>query len=185
MLHELACRDELTGLYNRREIDRMLREEVARSQRYSHVVSLIMMDVDHFKQVNDTYGHQMGDEVLRQVAELVRGHVRLGDRVGRYGGEELAIMLSETTGRDAYDTAERIRNAIAGHIFAWGEPYEQHLSVQVTASMGVASFPSHATSLDTLVAEADRALYSAKDQGRNRTVLARAGTFSTGLLNED
>jgi diguanylate cyclase (GGDEF)-like protein len=172
VLRELAMRDGLTGLYNRREMQRMLKEEAERYIRYEQPTALIMVDIDHFKSVNDTYGHQVGDEVLRWVAYLMREMVRSVDKVARYGGEELAVILPEARAVDAYDVAERLRNAIASHPFAFtlDDEREETVLIPITISAGVACLPDDADSEDTLIEAADQALYEAKAQGRNRTV---------------
>jgi len=186
-LRQLAGTDELTGLYNRREIRRLLEAEIERCRRYQRFLSLIIIDVDHFKQVNDTYGHTAGDEVLRQIAGIVRSHIRSVDRAARYGGEELVILLPETSDSGAYKAAERIRKAIAAHTFIPEERSgnEYLLPVRMTASIGVACFPTNATSGDALIEAADRALYTAKNQGRNQVVLAGTGSLRTGHLHDE
>ncbi len=162
-LEELAIRDGLTGLANRREFDRRLKEELERSRRYSLPFSLLMLDLDHFKAVNDTYGHPAGDEVLRTLAVRVRVQVRPVDQVARYGGEEFAVILPETDGAGALAFAERLRAAIAAVPFA----LHAERAIGLTASIGVASFPRDGDTERDLVAAADRALYSAKQSGRN------------------
>jgi diguanylate cyclase (GGDEF)-like protein/PAS domain S-box-containing protein len=187
MLRQLAGTDELTGLYNRREMLHLLRTELERCQRSRSFLSLIMIDVDYFKQVNDTYGHTVGDGVLKQIAEIIRSHIRSTDRAARYGGEELAIVLPETADSGACRVAERIRMAIAAHTFTSEEhrSSEYLLPVRVTASMGIACFPTDASSVDALIQTADSALYNAKNQGRNRVVLANTNAFSTRDLQQE
>lgn len=145
-LHELATRDSLTGLYNRREMDRILSEEVSRGLRYKRPLSLIMVDIDHFKSINDTYGHHIGDEVLRWIGGLFRENVRDTDRPARYGGEEIAIILPETYEQDAYIVAERFRQMVCVQPFTTTLHDGSELSIPVTISIGVAELPSDAKS---------------------------------------
>ena len=170
---ELALQDELTGLANRRAMEKLLTEEVARGLRHGRPLSIVMADIDHFKAVNDTYGHRAGDEVLRQVARLVGESLRSIDTAARYGGEELLVVLPETPGTEARRVAERIRRVIAEHDFlVEAEEGEPMLSLRVTVSLGVASLPHDADNPKRIVEIADRALYDAKRQGRNRVVVA-------------
>ena len=171
VLQNLSIRDGLTGLYNHREFQRRLKEEMERSRRYGRTFSLLMMDIDHFKVVNDTYGHPAGDKVLRAVADVVRREVRFVDHVARYGGEEFAVILPETHGAGVLVAAERLRTAAGDHAIAIPDGPE----INVTVSIGIAEFPWNAGSMEELIAAADRALYSAKQTGRNRVC---AGTAS-------
>jgi diguanylate cyclase (GGDEF)-like protein/PAS domain S-box-containing protein len=182
VLRDLSVRDELTGLYNRRYMSRVLKEEQARCERYGHFTSLIMLDVDRFKRINDRFGHQVGDHVLKQVAQLLRDQVRVIDRPVRYGGEELAVISPETTDSGAFVIAERIRRAVAVQRFVARPGAKDFLPVHVTVSVGVACLPSDADSADSLVAAADHALYEAKSQGRNRTVLFGKSALRTNIL---
>lgn len=163
-LREQSTRDGLTGLVNAREFHRQVAEEVARHRRYGRPFSLLMLDLDHFKAVNDTYGHLAGDEVLRAVAGLIQGAVRPTDLVARYGGEEFVIVLPETTGAGASALAERLRRHVADHAI----PVPTDGAVSLTVSVGLAVFPEDADSLETLLNAADKALYAAKAAGRNR-----------------
>jgi two-component system, cell cycle response regulator len=165
-LRELAIKDGLTGVYNRREFNRRLAAELERSQRYQHSFALVMMDIDFFKNLNDTYGHQAGDEALRIVAALLQQEVRPTDQVARYGGEEFVIILPETSGDDAAALADRLRQAIA----ATAVPVAPDQSTHITASIGLAAFPSDAQTDDKLTAAADKALYIAKRSGRNQVI---------------
>jgi len=167
-LRRLATRDELTGLLNRREFDRILADEEERSRRFGHPVGLVVIDVDWFKAVNDTYGHPAGDVVLAEVARRVAETVRNVDRVARIGGEEFAMILVQTDGLSALDVARRAIEAVAGAKFALGDGR----SIGVTASAGVASLPADAKTADELFAVADKALYAAKARGRDRVVPA-------------
>ncbi|HVF98551.1 MAG TPA: sensor domain-containing diguanylate cyclase [Chloroflexia bacterium] len=182
-LRHLATRDELTGLYNRREMGFLLQGELARSRRYHHFLSVMILDLDRFKTINDTYGHQVGDEVLREVAKLVQANIRAGDSAARYGGEELAVIMPETTGSGAFKVAERIRQAVAAQAFANPQRSSTRtLPVRTTISTGIACFPSDADNQSALIVAADRALYRAKEEGRNRSVMYSASAFSTQPL---
>ena len=162
-----ASRDPLTGLYNRRNFDERLDADLLRSQRSRRPVSMIMVDIDLFKRVNDTGGHQTGDLVLARVAERLAYNRRLTDTVARYGGEEFAIVLPETKERGAAQVAEALRAAIEALRF---EPWPNH-DGRITASFGCATSEPGDTRV-TLVARADAALYTAKKTGRNRVVVA-------------
>lgn len=165
---ELSTHDSLTGLCNRREFERWLKEEAERSRRFGRPFALLMLDIDHFKVVNDTYGHPAGDEALRAVAALLSGEVRSVDTVARYGGEEFAILMPETGGSGGLTMAERIRVSIASQAIT----VAQGQAVNLTVSIGVAAFPEAAGSEKELVAAADGALYAAKSAGRNRVEVA-------------
>jgi diguanylate cyclase (GGDEF)-like protein len=165
-LADLSHRDGLTDLDNYREFRRQLSEETQRSSRYGRAFSLLMLDLDHFKQVNDTYGHLAGDEALRSLAALMRREVRPVDRIARYGGEEFAIILPETATTGALATAERIREIVATRPI----PVNGERQAALTVSIGVATFPDDADTEEALVGAADRALYAAKKGGRDRVV---------------
>ncbi|MGB8700688.1 MAG: diguanylate cyclase [Thermosynechococcaceae cyanobacterium] len=167
-LTEMATIDGLTGVFNRREFNRRLKVELERSRREGHSVSLLMVDIDHFKKLNDTYGHQSGDDALRYVSKLLKREVRPGDQPARYGGEEFAVILPYADSNDVFIVAERIRILLA----AQDIPIQDNQRVRVTASLGGATFPSDAQSEETLMAAADEALYRAKHGGRNRVCLA-------------
>lgn len=163
-LEELAIHDGLTGLYNHREFYQRLEAEMERAKRYRDPLSLLMMDIDHFKAFNDTYGHQAGDSVLRALSALIRKEIRSVDHVARYGGEEFAVILPQTPSADAFAMAERLRNSIVTQAIN----INKEQVVNVTVSVGVAAFPEDAKSRDDLIAAADQALYTAKHAGRNR-----------------
>lgn len=163
-LEDLSTLDALTGLYNYREFHRRLTEEMQRSLRYGHSFSLLILDIDGFKAVNDTYGHLAGDEALRGLATLIRQEVRPADDVARYGGEEFAILLPETPGLGAFAMAERIRDIVTAHPIL----IPSGRTVGLTVSIGVATYPHDADSEEKLIAAADQALYAAKYGGRNR-----------------
>ena len=158
-LERLADRDKLTGLYNRRKLDNALAQEVTRSERYNRPLSVIIIDIDHFKNVNDTYGHPVGDAVLAESAARLSGTLRTSDIAGRWGGEEFLIICPETTLNTAVVLAERLRADYAARAFPEvGE---------LTASFGVAAH-CHGLQAQDVVHRADRALYRAKNGGRNR-----------------
>ena len=165
-LQQLATHDGLTGLYNHRTFYLMLEDELARAQRFNRPVSLLLLDIDHFKRVNDTHGHQAGDTILKGLSELLEGQARAIDRVCRYGGEEITVMLPEIALDAATVIAGRLRVAVET------QPFDVNAGapIRITVSIGVASWPSHANSAQTLVAAADAAMYSAKQMGRNKVV---------------
>lgn len=164
-LRQMALHDELTGLFNRREMHRLLAEEWHRSTRFDHPFALVLVDIDHFKRVNDTHGHRIGDRVLCHVAHLLAGQLRLVDRLSRFGGEEFAIIMPETKREEAVVTIERLRVLLEENP-AFVE--ENNLTLPVTFSAGVAVSPADAADPDTLIERADQALYAAKHEGRNR-----------------
>ncbi|MDD5448123.1 MAG: sensor domain-containing diguanylate cyclase [Actinomycetota bacterium] len=163
----LAITDSLTGLYNYRKLERDLQGEVVRSKRYNHPFSFIMADIDDFKKFNDLYGHPLGDEVLRRVAEAIEGSRREADRVYRYGGEEFCVLLPETGWVEAVDVAERIRTAIESLTI---KAKSLRKPLKVTLSLGIASFPDDSEEKSGIIASADAALYVAKESGKNRVV---------------
>jgi two-component system, cell cycle response regulator len=172
MLKYIGLTDSLTGVYNRRYIDRRLLEEIARARRQQYRVSVLYIDVDHFKRVNDTVGHQGGDEVLREVAGRIKDELRLSDALGRFGGEEFVVLLIDADLTNASMVAERIRASMAG------APVDlsNGMSMPVTVSIGVAMLENYEREqpieavAQALVGNADAALYRAKQGGRNRVV---------------
>lgn len=164
-----AQTDPMTGLYNFRHFEQMLQQYYALAHRYRSPLSLIMLDVDFFKKLNDTYGHAMGDKVLRTIAHQIRDNARNDDLVCRYGGEEFAILLPRTGLKQAGELAERIRASIEEYYRLYAE--EEGLATPVTVSLGVSSFPERASSPKDLRKQADAALYLAKERGRNRVVI--------------
>jgi diguanylate cyclase (GGDEF)-like protein len=166
-LAELSETDALTGLANRRSFDRRLDLELSRAWRYGVKSALVMIDLDHFKTLNDRFGHRAGDEVLRRVASILHAEKRAGDLVVRYGGEEFAAILSDTTIDEARNWAERARQRIAGCRIAW-----QGAELAITASFGIAGATSWAVTKERLVESADQALYAAKGRSRNVVITA-------------
>ncbi len=163
---EMSTKDELTGLYNRRYFTGVLRQEVSRARRYGSGLVLCMLDLDHFKQINDTYGHSAGDMVLAGMGKKLRKWTRESDTVCRYGGEEFVVILPNTDAENARVMGERLRQMVASHMFEFNS-----LRFQVTISMGFADFhKSGACSLRELTDRADNALYQAKEAGRNRVI---------------
>ncbi len=162
LLERKAMIDGLTGLYNRTHFEQRIDEEVSLTRRTGHPLSCVILDVDHFKVINDTYGHLVGDDVLRNLAAMLADSCRAQDVVCRYGGEEFAMILPNTTANGATEIAERVRRGIAGRSFP-----TLTAQVSVTCSLGVAqAVPAE----DTPVQRADAALYQAKRQGRNQVV---------------
>jgi diguanylate cyclase (GGDEF)-like protein len=172
MLKYIGLTDALTGVYNRRYMDRRLAEEIARARRQGYSLSCIYIDVDHFKQVNDTYGHQAGDDVLREVAARIKAELRMSDALGRFGGEEFVALLIDADLESASLVAQRIRASVAGQSFLLGDGQglEVTVSIGVAALDGVDREQAVEEVASALVARADQALYEAKQQGRNRVV---------------
>lgn len=169
-----AVTDPLTTLYNRRYLDRRLAEEVSLAQWRGTSLSVLMVDLDHFKSVNDRFGHQVGDVVLVKLATLLRGIVRATDFVARYGGEEFVVVAPGAGPAEASILAERIRCAVASHDFALPTPISSPGPTSISASIGVASYGQASSAADELLRAGDRALYQAKRLGRNR--VAEAGS---------
>jgi diguanylate cyclase (GGDEF)-like protein/PAS domain S-box-containing protein len=166
-LHRLATTDPLTGAANRRQFMAAATQEVERSLRYGNGLSMIMLDVDHFKRINDEFGHSVGDEALVAVVNACRATLREVDVVGRMGGEEFAVLLPETALTGALEVAERLRRAIAA-----ARPRQAPAGLVLTASLGVAQRTTGETLVDQILGRADRALYAAKNEGRDRVCAA-------------
>jgi two-component system, cell cycle response regulator len=165
-LRKLATHDQLTSLLNRREFDRILAEERERSRRFGHPFALVLVDIDHFKSVNDTHGHPVGDAVLQEVALRLSRGLRDVDRAARFGGEEFALIVMQADRKVAFDAAQRACTAVqATPIAIDGGP-----ELRITVSAGAAAMPADAATGTELVAAADKALYAAKTRGRNRAV---------------
>ncbi len=165
-MERLATTDGLTGLNNHRHFQEMLSKEIERSKRYKRPLSLLLLDIDHFKSFNDTYGHPVGDLVLKEISLCIRKSIRINDIPARYGGEEFTVIIPETNFDGAMVIAERIRSTIECHII---RSYEKQL--HVTVSIGCASFPSHVINQQELIDCADKALYYSKEHGRNKVTV--------------
>ncbi len=163
-LRELATHDTLTGIYNRRYLDEVVQRELERARRYTRPLTVAMVDADHFKNINDSYGHPVGDEVLRAVSDRCRRTLRSNDVLGRYGGEEFVVVFPETSLDEARTVAERVRDAVGGTPITVGDR-----SLEVTVSIGLASLCGGQDPA-SLLARADTALYEAKQSGRNRVI---------------
>jgi diguanylate cyclase (GGDEF)-like protein len=164
-LRQQSIRDILTGLYNRRHMEESLRREIARADRSGKPCGVIMVDVDHFKKFNDSYGHQAGDALLKGLGAFMQRHVRGEDIPCRYGGEEFILILPGADAEGAYKRAEQIRAEVETSLKV---PYDNGFLPQVTISLGVACYPIHAQSAEQTVKAADAALYHSKQDGRNR-----------------
>ncbi len=170
-VQELTITDEHTGLYNARHLRALLESEVTRAKRFRHPLSLMFLDLDRFKQVNDTHGHLVGSALLNEVGQLLSDCIRQVDSAFRYGGDEFAVLLLETDLAAAQHVALRIRDRLrAQHFLA-----SRGLDVSLTASIGVAAYPQHASAAQDLLQAADSAMYRAKAQGRNDVCLAGPG----------
>ncbi len=166
---KLAMIDPLTGLYNRRHFDETLANELERAQRQEVSCGLILLDVDHFKNLNDTHGHEAGDRALRALSGRVSRSVRKIDRVCRFGGEEIAVILPDCDQKEAIHVAERVRQAVAEREFV----VDTDVAVPITVSLGVSAYPAPTVTMSGILKSADTALYRAKQKGRNRVELAR------------
>jgi diguanylate cyclase (GGDEF)-like protein len=165
--------DHLIGIYNRRYLDRKITEEIARSRRYGVPLSMMLLDIDHFKAVNDNYGHQIGDEVLKGLGRLLIEKIRDIDIIARYGGEEIAVLLPQTAGSYAFDLAERLRQAIEKTVMVPANENENNVDISITASIGVAEFDAQVSDSQIFIQRSDEALYQAKHEGRNRVIMFR------------
>ena len=172
-LDQMAHTDDLTGLENRRRFERIAELELLHAQLTGGTLSLLLFDVDHFKRVNDTYGHDRGDQVLQVIARIAREQTRENDLLARFGGEEFVVLLPDTPVDEAAMFAERLRNAVAGGRIAL--PDGELLGF--TVSVGVSSFGEHANDLTTIIKAADDALYRAKHMGRNCVAVAEEGAL--------
>ena len=165
---DLAIRDGLTGLYNHGYLLDALAGEVARATRYDRQLSVIFLDVDHFKEYNDQFGHQGGDMVLKQISQILKGEIRKTDIAARYGGEEFVLVLPETSKENAFTVAEKVRKAVQGI----ANDVADEGPTTITISAGVASYMDDGTDAHELIAKADEAVYAAKNDGRNAVRLA-------------
>lgn len=165
-VQELAVTDSLTNVFSRRYLLERFNEEIERSKKFKYNFAFLMADIDHFKDYNDRYGHLVGDAILREISRAIKENIRQIDLVGRYGGEEFSVILTETNKEEAELAAERIRQAIERRKV---RVYDEDL--QVTISIGVAIFPSDGSGAQALIEKADEALYRAKQTGRNRVCI--------------
>ena len=173
-----SVRDPLTGLFNRRHMEESLERELLRAARNTKPVTVLMIDIDHFKQFNDIFGHDAGDIVLRELGTAFSSLTRGGDIACRYGGEEFLLILAEASLETGYERAVKLKEQVASlHV----RHREATLS-RITVSVGVAAFPQHGTTAAQIVRLADQALYRAKAEGRDRVVVAAAATADTPAL---
>lgn len=167
MLQKLSITDELTKIYNRRYVMQRLREELSRAQRYNETISLILIDLDNFKAINDKFGHQVGDSVLTKISALIKKQMRTSDVLGRYGGEEFLIILPNTSIEGSQSLAERIRKSLESNPVNVGRR-----RITATLSAGVVSYGgNYPSSYEDLIKKADKALYQAKKEGKNRVCI--------------
>ena len=169
-VQELTITDSLTQVFNRRYFLERFNEEFGRSMKFKYNLSFLIVDIDHFKNINDNYGHLVGDAILREITKTIKENIRQIDFMGRYGGEELSAILTETDKGPARLAAERIRQAIESRRFA---VYDENL--KVTISIGISTFPDDANDTAQLIDKADKALYKAKLEGRNRVCVYDEG----------
>jgi len=177
VLEQESITDPLMGIYNRRYLERRLTSEVARASRYGMPLSVLLLDIDHFKRINDSYGHQVGDVVLAELAQLIVNTVRTTDIVTRYGGEEIMVIAPSTPLRTAANLAERLRKIIEHRPFDVPAKLHRKLkALHITVSVGVACFGQNANDFQSLIQSTDEALYRAKKKGRNCVITARPVT---------
>ncbi len=165
---ELAFTDELTGIFNRRYFNQRYNRELGRARRYKRALSILMIDIDHFKQFNDTHGHLMGDEVLRKMSRVFESNLRKADIFCRYGGEEFVVILPEINLQQAMLVGEKLRRTMETFRFV----DKRKMDKKITISVGVASYPENECNSEEILNKADKALYQAKQQGRNRVIAA-------------
>lgn len=163
--------DPLIGIFNRRYLDRRLKEECARAQRYSIPLSVLLIDIDYFKRINDVNGHQVGDQVLSYLGKLLLQAIRDSDIAARYGGDEMVIITPNTSTSLAGALAERLRRHVETHELVLTKLSRHPLKIRISVSIGVASLSQEATDCQSLIQNADEALYRAKQEGRNRVVI--------------
>lgn len=167
-LNYLATHDQLTQLYNRRALEERLDDEISRATRYNNIFSVFMIDIDHFKEVNDSYGHKIGDQLLIEFSTMLNSFLRVNDFIARYGGEEFFVVLPETSISDAVELADRFRHQVS----QFRHEITGEEKIGFTISIGIASFPENGSSSDALTKAADDAMYTAKRSGRNKAIKA-------------
>lgn len=170
-IHELTITDDCTALYNARHLNFVLDTEIYRSNRYGYEFSVIFMDLDHFKLVNDHHGHLVGSKLLWMIGDIIKAHLRMIDYAFRYGGDEFVVLLPQTSKENALMVVRRIRDLLVNRVFF----SEEKINVQVTASFGVASFPVDGRTRKELLRQADEAMYLVKNTTRNNIALAGQG----------
>jgi diguanylate cyclase (GGDEF)-like protein len=170
-IHELTITDDCTALYNARHLNFVLDAEIYRSTRYGYEFSVIFLDLDHFKQVNDTHGHLVGSKLLWMIGDLIKGHLRLIDYAFRYGGDEFVVLLPQTSKQNSLMVVRRLKDLLNSTLFFT----EEALNIMVTASFGVASFPADGRTRRELLRMADEAMYLVKNTTRNSIALAGEG----------
>jgi len=166
-LSEIAMKDELTGLYNRRYFKEVFQDELARTRNFGGLLSLVLIDIDHFKQINDSHGHNTGDYVMQEVAKIIKNNAREIDIVARYGGDEFAVLLPGVGTRAAHLFAEQVRKIIESTPFTVGPK-----NIKLTISGGICKWTKELNSISSMVSEADKYLYEAKHSGRNKIIVA-------------
>ena len=172
--------DPLIGIYNRRYLDRKIAEEISRARRYGTPLSMILLDIDHFKAVYDNYGHPIGDQVLKRLGKLLRNTVRDTDIIARYGGEEIAVLSPQTAVSYAFDLAERLRQAVETTIMVPQDENNHRKAITITVSLGVAGFDPQVSDSQVFIQRADEALYQAKNDGRNRVIAFQPENLNGG-----
>jgi len=165
---EVANLDELTGIYNLRYLRERLREELDRAIKTSRYLVVSFIDIDQFGKVNDSLGHPAGDQVLKRIAEIIKENIRFSDILARYGGEEFIVILEETNQEDAYQVMERVRKAVESEKYKYKD---RELNIKVTVSIGISSYPKNGGADQELIEKADKALYKAKESGRNKVLI--------------
>lgn len=170
--------DSLIGIYNRRYFDTKLSEEIERAHRYKLPLSLLLLDIDHFKNINDTHGHQIGDIVLKNLGQSLLNAVRETDIVARYGGEEIAIITPHTSLFSASELAERLRHTIEASTMVPADEYEKRQAIKITVSIGVTGMEKDSGYEKSMIKKADKALYKAKENGRNQVIV-----YKTNKIN--
>ncbi|MFH0925985.1 MAG: sensor domain-containing diguanylate cyclase [bacterium] len=165
---EVSTLDEHTNLHNMRFFRRMIDREVSRAERFKTSVSVLLLNLDSFKEINDAYSYSMGNQVLKEMADLLKDSIRKMDEVGRYAGDEFILLLPQTDYHQAFFTAERLKKKIEGHKFLT----KSGLNLIITASFGIASYPHHANTKDELIRQADKAVSKAKEKGKNMILIA-------------